>query len=114
MPDVMIADTPEALTADWLTDALRAGGHLDGASVVEVTARPLGTGQMCDSVRLAVRYDGDTDAPTSLIAKLPAADPTSRATAVSLRSYEKEVRFYQQLAPTLPMRAPTASKASSS
>ena len=29
----------------------------------------------------------------------PAADPTSRATALAMRSYEKEVRFYQELAP---------------
>ena len=31
---------------------------------------------------------------------------TSRATGLSLRSYEIEVRFYQQLAPELPMRTP--------
>ena len=41
-----------------------------------------------------------------MIAKLPAADETSRATARSLGSYENEVRFYQLLAPELPMRTP--------
>ena len=70
------------------------------------TPRPLGTGQMCDSVRVALTYDGPPTAPATLVAKLPAADPTSRATAMSLRSYEKEVRFYQELAPALPMRTP--------
>jgi aminoglycoside/choline kinase family phosphotransferase len=101
-----IAETPDALTPAWLTDALTAGGHLDGARVTDASTRPLGTGQMCDSVRVALTYDGPTSAPASCIAKLPAADPTSRATALSLRSYEKEVRFYQQLAPGLPMRTP--------
>ena len=51
-------------------------------------------------------YDRPTDAPPTIVAKLPAADETSRATALSLRSYENEVRFYQQLAPGLPMRTP--------
>src|SRR6185295_16676547 len=87
-----IADTPDALTASWVTDALRAGGHLEDVSVSAVVQTPVGTGQMCDSVRLTLTYDGPTDAPPTVIAKLPAADETSRATALSLRSYENEVR----------------------
>jgi aminoglycoside/choline kinase family phosphotransferase len=101
-----IADVPELLTPEWLDDALEVGGHLDGAHVTAVDVRPLGTGQMCDSVRVSLTYDRSTDAPRTLVAKLPAADPTSRATALMLRNYEKEIRFYQQLAPTLTMRTP--------
>ena len=105
---VPIADTPGRLTAAWLTDALASGGALAGARVTDATVRPLGTGQMCDSVRVTLTYDRPTDAPATLVAKLPAADPTSRATARSLRSYEKEVRFYQHLAAGLPIRTPAA------
>jgi aminoglycoside/choline kinase family phosphotransferase len=101
-----IAETPEALTPEWLTAALAAGGHLGEARVVAAETTPVGTGQMCDSVRVALTYDGPTEAPPTLVAKQPAADPTSRATALSLRSYEKEVRFYQELAPTLAVRTP--------
>ncbi len=103
---VPIADTPEALTAAWLTDALRASGHLVDDRVVHVESSPVGTGQMCDSLRLTLGYDTPADAPRTLVAKLPAADETSRATARSLRSYENEVRFYQQLAADLPVRTP--------
>jgi hypothetical protein len=103
-----IAATPEALTAAWLTDALTRTGQLGRGEVREASVRPLGTGQMCDSVRVTLTYDRPSDAPASLIAKLPAADSTSRATARALRSYEKEVRFYQHLAPRLPMRTPIA------
>ena len=99
-----IADTPDALTPAWLTKALEPS--LDGARVTDVEATPVGTGQMCDSVRLALRYDRVTSAPATLIAKLPAGDPTSRSTALQLRSYEIEVRFYQELAPTLPVHTP--------
>jgi aminoglycoside/choline kinase family phosphotransferase len=61
---------------------------------------------MCDSVRLHLTYAPGVDGPPTIIAKLPAADPTSRTTALNLRSYEIEVRFYQQLAPDLPIRTP--------
>jgi hypothetical protein len=101
-----IADTPEALTPEWLTSCLREAGRLDGAPVSDVTLTPVGTGQMCDCVRLELTFAGPADGPETLVAKLPAADPTSRATAQQLRSYEVEVRFYQQLAPTLPIRTP--------
>ena len=104
---IPIADAPEALTPSWLTTALTDSGVLDGARVVNATFQPIGTGQMCDCVRLDIRYDRPTDAPSTIVAKLPAADETSRATAKALRSYENEVRFYQQLAPELPIRTPT-------
>jgi hypothetical protein len=61
---------------------------------------------MCDCTRVVVQYDRPAQGPRSLVAKLPAADETSRATALAMRSYEKEVRFYQELAPALPVRTP--------
>ena len=102
-----IADTPAALTPEWITGALRSSGRLGAGTVTDVELSPVGTGQMCDSLRLTLRFDGGpVDAPATMIAKLPAADETSRATARSLGSYENEVRFYQLLAPELPMRTP--------
>lgn len=80
--------------------------ELLGAPVAAATWTPLGTGQMCDSLRVQVTYDGPTDLPASLVVKLPAADETSRSTAVMMRSYEKEVRFYADLAPRLPVATP--------
>lgn len=107
MSSLPIASTVEALTTGWLTEALRAGGSLDQVgTVVGVDATAIGTGQMCDSLRLRLRYGSGVAGPPSIVAKLPAADPTSRATARSLRSYELEVRFYQQLAGDLPIRTP--------
>ena len=100
-----IADAPDRLTPEWLTAALRGAGVIDG-TVVDTSITPVGTGQMCDSVRIALTYDSDTGALSTLVAKLPAADETSRATAVALRNYEKEVRFYQELAPALDVRTP--------
>ena len=109
MSDLPIPATAEALTPDWLTAALRSSGHLDADGwVTGVDVRPVGTGQMGAAVRLTLRYDGAAGAPATLIAKVPAVDETSRATARALRSYEREVRFYQQLASRLPVRTPRA------
>jgi hypothetical protein len=94
----------DGLTPEWLTEALAP--TIGGAKVTSVDAVPVGTGQMADSVRLVLGYDVDGAGPVSVVAKLAAADPTSRATAIALRSYELEVRFYRELAPGLPVRAP--------
>ncbi len=96
---MIIADAPELLTPSWVSDALET-------SIDDIRLEPVGTGQMCDSVRLHLSYGAGGEGPTTVIAKLPAADPTSRTTALNLRSYEIEVRFYQLLAPDLPMRTP--------
>ena len=101
-----IADTPDALTADWLSEVLSA--PLGGAKVTGVALQPVGTGQMCDTFRLTLTYGcaASPAPPGSVVAKLPSADPTSRATALALGSYENEVRFYQELAPRLKIRTP--------
>ncbi len=106
MTALPIAEAPDELTATWLTAVLSAHGVLGDAAVSTASLEPLGTGQMCDSWRVTLTYDRTTNAPATLVAKLPAADPTSRATALALRSYENEVRFYQQLAPGLPLHTP--------
>lgn len=100
----MIVTTADEVTPEWLTSVL--ADQLDGAVVTEVGTSLVGTGQMGDSVRLVVSYDRPTSAPATFVAKLPASDPTSRATAGALRNYEIEVGFYRELAASLPMRTP--------
>jgi hypothetical protein len=63
----------------------------------------IGTGQVGDSVRFTLRFAGET---MTLAGKFAAADPTSRGTAAMLGLYAKEVRFYRELAPRLPVRTP--------
>lgn len=61
---------------------------------------------MGDCLRLALTYDRPVAAPATLVAKLPSSNETSRATGMALRTYEVEVRFYQELAHRLPVRSP--------
>jgi aminoglycoside phosphotransferase (APT) family kinase protein len=76
------------------------------ARVVRLEAEAVGTGQMCDTFRLRLTWAPSGSGPPSLLVKLPAADPRSREAARVVRAYEKEVRFYQLLAPGLPVRVP--------
>lgn len=106
MTELTIADRPDQADASWLTNALRTTGRLDDAQVSSVEMAPLGTGQMCDSFRLRLRYDGTTDLPDSMVAKFPSASEGSRNAAAAMSCYEKEVRFYQTLADELPVNTP--------
>jgi len=89
------------LTAEFLTRALAS--RLGGTAVAAVEAAPVGTGQVSDSYRLSLTYDGPADLPPTIIAKVPAADGASRAAARAFRTYEIEASFYSQLAPALPV-----------
>ncbi len=96
---------PQAIDAAWLTAMLREAGV--DAQVDGVRARPIGTGQIGDSVRFELSYaHAPADAPASLVGKFPAAGAESRATGVRLGNYFREVRFYQQLAPTARISTP--------
>lgn len=86
------------MSPQWFTQVLRHCGALTDGSVTAVTAAPIGTGQVADTLVFALSYDrADAGGPARVVAKLPADDPNSRQAAVIQRLYEREVRFYQNL-----------------
>lgn len=91
---------PDDITNDWWQAVL---GRVPEAW----RWQPIGTGQVGDSVRFTLDF-GAGAAPLTLAGKFAAADPTSRGTAAMLGLYAKEVRFYRDLAPQLPIRTPEA------
>lgn len=93
---------PDAMTTAWLAEALgRPANALRG-----FTAAPIGTGQMCDSFRLALDWADGTGAPASIVAKCPSLDPASRGIAQRLGSYALEVGWYRTLAGETPVPRP--------
>jgi Phosphotransferase enzyme family len=89
--------TPEGLTDSWLSSVLQTEVKVGETSRI-------GDGLVGMNIRLELASDGSV--PSSLIAKLPSPDPTSRATGIALRNYEREVCFYLQIAPTVDIRVP--------
>lgn len=87
-------ETPGDLTAEWLTAAL-------GAPVTDFTHERIGTGQMSECYRVSLTYAEAGTGPASVVLKVAAADPTSRQTGLGLGLYEREVRFYTDIAPRL-------------
>src|ERR1035437_10577362 len=87
---------PEALTSTWLADALATG------PIERFGVEPIGTGQMSESRRVSIDYaPGPDSGPASVVLKTASADENSRAAGVGLGVYEREVRFYRELAPRI-------------
>ena len=87
--------TPEGLTDTWLSDVF-------GTEVRIGETSRIGDGLVGMNIRMQLHSDGSV--PSSLIAKLPSPHPTSRATGIALRNYEREVCFYLEIAPTVEIR----------
>ena len=109
MPSPPLPDGPEQLSPEWLSAALRVAGLLDGASVAsaeaELIAVERGIGGRVARVRLS--YDRPAPrAPATLVAKFPSAIALTRGGGRVLRLPEREVRFYRELAPWVPLRTP--------
>jgi len=87
----------EAVNAQWLTDALRWGGH----DVVVTDAVQGGiTGGNATKVRLRVTYDRPTDLPPDVFVKvgMELQDPTKNLTG---STYDIEGRYYLDVLPKL-------------
>jgi Ser/Thr protein kinase RdoA (MazF antagonist) len=93
-----LPETPEELTAEWLSGAL-------GWPIRAVECQVLGKGQgfLGDIVRLRLLSDS-ADTPATVIAKLP--KKANRAIGEMLGVYEREILFFQDLAPQVPARTP--------
>lgn len=97
----------EAVDAAWLTETLRASGVLRDGSVTAVTHEPCGTGQLADSFRFRLTYEPAGAGPETLVGKFASVEETSRAFGHQSGYYRTEIRFYQELAATLPVVVPT-------
>ncbi len=86
------------VTSEWLSSVL-------GAEVGPVTAQRIGDGHIGVNVRISMP-DAEPSLPRSVVVKLPATDDTSLTTAAVLRHYERETRFYLELASSVDMRVP--------
>lgn len=89
----MIATRPDQFTTAWLEQILSA----PPGTLRAFASKPLGTGQMCDSFRIALHW-AEHDGPASIIAKCPSHDEQSRNIAALLGSYAREVNWYRELA----------------
>jgi hypothetical protein len=90
-----VIERPSDLTAEWLTASVGAG------TVTAFGYERIGTGQMSECYRVALTYAAGETGPNTVVLKVAATDPVSRQTGLALGLYEREVRFYTEIAPNL-------------
>jgi hypothetical protein len=95
------------ITPAWLSEAL--AGTIGQRRVTEVGREVIGEGAgfVGELSRLTLTYDSAApELPTSIIAKLPTADEAVRTLAQLFGFYERELRFYEDLAGDVAVRTP--------
>jgi hypothetical protein len=91
-----VIERPGDLTASWLAAVIGAG------PIADFSVERIGTGQMSECYRIQLNYaDSTAEGPESVVLKVAATDPVSRQTGLALGLYEREVRFYGDIAPRL-------------
>jgi len=86
------------VTSAWLSKVL--GGDVEIASVDRI-----GDGLVGMNLRVVLTAT-DPGLPSSVVIKLPSPDDTSRSTAIALRNYERESKFYAEIAATVDIHVP--------
>lgn len=101
--------TIEDIRAPWVADVLRDAGVLRRATIraVDVHAIGQGIGFLSGRARVTISYDqAEEGAPATVVVKLPASVKEGEAFAESTHAYEREIRFYREVAPRTPIRVP--------
>ncbi len=105
-----VPTTASEVTASWMTEALRGSGTIGAdVSVASISIDPgtAGVGFMGEVAKVGLVYDVDAgSAPATVIAKFPTRVPEIRAMMHPTRIYEREHRFYSELAAETPLRTP--------
>jgi hypothetical protein len=104
-----MAPTPAAIDVAWMDALLRQQGIIADNRLTGLDFRKVGNGMSSDCFRFTLSYERpDPALPLSLMSKFAAADPASKAMQVMFGTYQKEVAFYRDLAPTLNANIPEA------
>jgi len=100
----------EGIDAPWIESVLDAAGVLGDAHVSAVERRVIGaergflSATVC--VELAYAHDPPPGTPRSLVVKIEPPAGTFRDAERRVDAFAREVRFYRELAPLLPIRLP--------
>ncbi len=97
---------PTAVTPAWITAALRKN-NID-ATVSDMDMETVGTGQLGETRRFYLRYDGaaPANAPKSVVGKFPSDNQVACTTGKEMGFYRSEVMFYREAAHRAEIKTP--------
>ena len=102
--------TTSEITAEWMTEALRGSATIGPDVTVEsvlLDPASAGVGFMGEVAKVGLVFGANAgDAPTTVIAKFPTQSPAIRAMMHPTRIYEREHRFYAEVAAHTPVGTP--------
>lgn len=104
-----IPENEDAITADWMRQALSAGGTSGIAEIRDVAIDDIGAGVglVGKILRCHLSYrDVDPGGPQTVIVKLPSSHRETVQTARTLGLYQREYAYYRRVAPHVPVRSP--------
>ena len=100
---------PEEITPEWVTYALSEGGVLTNSQVVSVDKKILGegVGLLSSVVKVSIKYDSkEPGTPDSVVVKMEPEEEWSKDFNEELSSFQREIRFYREVAQEAPIRLP--------
>jgi hypothetical protein len=106
---MMIPKRTKRITSEWLNTVLHKSGYLKDVNIKSISREPWGVGEgfTSDMARLTITYDKETpELPKTMIVKMPTTFRTALAVALQYDIYEREIRFYNEIAPKSPIRVP--------
>ena len=92
---------PEQLTVEWLDRVIRAGGDITaGERLVAFEVKPVGEviGVLGEVVRVFLNYTSPGAGPATLVIKFAHKNAENRQIANNTKMYEREVRFFNEVA----------------
>lgn len=104
-----IPENEGAITADWMQQALTAGGVSLTGEIRDVAVEDIGVevGFVGKILRCHLSYrDVDSGGPETVIVKLPSLRAETAQTARVLGLYQREYAYYRRIAPHAPIRSP--------
>jgi len=109
--EVGLPSSVDDVTPEWLTSVLRTSGAIAESNAVvaaDVAPFAVGIGFLSDLFQATLSYqDEDGAAPATVIVKFATEIDTQRGIADALQFYQRELRFYREVAPELSFRTPT-------
>lgn len=102
----MTAATPFPRTLDDITPTFVSEALGADVASIDVTQIAIGEGFMGKLARVAVTYGSGASGPATVVAKVPTDDEASIPLGQMLGLWEREARFYRDVAPGLSQRVP--------
>jgi len=102
--------SPDQITKEWMDYAFNEAGICNSGTISNIEVKPLGPhvkGLLSSLCRVKLNYDAYTQQlPNSVVIKFPSILEERKDFGNHFRAYEREIRFYREIAKNSPIRIP--------